>query len=447
MNIVNLSALELGRQIACKKITSAESVQFYIDRNLKFKDLNCISELFETEALEQAKHLDELIQKGTQLSPFHGVPILLKDNLDVAGYITHAGTVYLDKIAQANCELADQLQALGFVILGKTKMTELAFGLSGQNPMQGTPKNPWAEQQFAPGGSSSGSAVAVASGLCPMAFGGDTGGSIRTPATLNGVFGFKPSSYQIAGHGAVPLSKTLDTLGPFSRFADDISALFPLLSKVSAESASAENVIYALDESTFPYPLEPEVLALWCEGLKRIESLGIEIKAWQPPLNFDFQDLSDRTSDIIAYESYLYHGDSAENHEIPMWELVRQRILRGKTITSQQYESLIAERIQFQQDFEASLNGQCLLFPVSPFISAVSNAADTEFSHVGEYTRPFNYLDAPSYAFPIAQSANGLPMGIQLASYLGNDVEVMNTVQKIANGLNIRSVLPPRCQD
>ncbi len=446
MNIVNLSALELGRQIACKKITSVESVQFYIDRNLKFKHLDCISELFESDALEQAKHLDELLQQGIRLSPFHGVPVLLKDNLDVAGHITHAGTVYLDKVAQANCELADQLQALGLVILGKTKMTELAFGLSGQNPMQGTPKNPWAEQQFAPGGSSSGSAVAVASGLCPLAFGGDTGGSIRTPAALNGVFGFKPSTDKISGNGAVPLSKTLDTLGPFARFAADISVLLELLSDTNAEQASAENTVYALDESAFPHPLEPEVLTLWREGLKRIESLGIKIKNWQRPLNFDFHDLSDRTSDIIAYESYLYHGDLAENNETLMWKQVRQRILRGKEITQQRYETLIAERTQFQQEFKASLKGQCLLCPVSPFVSTVSSSTDTEFSHVGEYTRPFNYLDAPSYAFPITQSVNGLPMGIQLVSYRSNDVEVMNTVQKIADGLNIHSIFPPLCQ-
>src|SRR5690606_36325004 len=155
MNIVNLSALELGRQIACKKITSVETVQFYIDRNQTFKHLDCISELFETEALQHAKYLDELLQQGTRISPFHGVPILLKDNLDVAGHISYAVTVYLNQKELANCELADQLQNLGFVILGKTKMTELAFGLSGQNPMQCTPKNPWAAQQFAPCGSSS----------------------------------------------------------------------------------------------------------------------------------------------------------------------------------------------------------------------------------------------------------------------------------------------------
>lgn len=447
MNIVNLSALELGRQIACKKITSVETVQFYIDRNQTFKHLDCISELFETEALQHAKYLDELLQQGTRLSPFHGVPILLKDNLDVAGHITYAGTVYLDQKALANCELADQLQNLGFVILGKTKMTELAFGLSGQNPMQGTPKNPWAEQQFAPGGSSSGSAVAVACNLSPLAFGGDTGGSIRTPAALNGIFGFKPTAHKIADMGAVPLSKTLDTLGPFARFADDISALINLLMDTNVEVTSSENVIYALDESAFPYPLEHEVLTLWRGVLKRIEALGIEIKNWQPPAHFDFHDLSDRTSDIIAYESYLYHGDTAENAEVKMWELVRQRVLRGKTISQQKYETLIAERTEFQQSFKASLDGQCLLFPVSPFLGAVSSSEDAEFSHVGEYTRPFNYLDAPSYAFPIALSDSGLPMGIQLVSYQANDVNVVNMVQKIANGLGIRSVLPPICQD
>src|SRR5690606_12942527 len=112
MNIVNLSALELGRQIACKKITSVETVQFYIDRNQTFKHLDCISELFETEALQHAKYLDELLQQGTRLSPFHGVPILLKDNLYVAGHITYAVFCLKKKKEITNSGQADQFNNL-----------------------------------------------------------------------------------------------------------------------------------------------------------------------------------------------------------------------------------------------------------------------------------------------------------------------------------------------
>ncbi|OTG85353.1 hypothetical protein B9T31_12840 [Acinetobacter sp. ANC 4558] len=445
MNIMNLSALEIAQKIANKEITSVDVVQFYIDRIHALSHLNSISELFETEALEQARQKDLQMESGICLSPFHGIPILLKDNLDVKGHITHAGTVYLNDIAQQSCELVLQLECLGFVILGKTKMTELAFGLSGQNPMQGTPMNPWSAQQLSPGGSSSGSAVAVAAGLSPLAIGGDTGGSIRTPAALNGIFGFKPSSHKIADQGAVPLSASLDTLGPFSRFAEDITVLYQLLSASSCESEQETDVIYYLDEASFPFPLEAQILAIWRNFLHRLEVQGFKLLPWAVPKSFDFQDLSDRTSDIIAYESYLYHGEKAEDLQATMWELVRQRVLRGKEISQRDYETLIQEREKFQLLFKQSLHGRSLLFPVSPFFALVSSQEDTEFTHVGEYTRPFNYLDAPSYAFPVGSSQVGLPMGLQLVSHQGNDCAVVNTVQKIAQSMTIQAPVAPLC--
>ncbi|MEN8381229.1 amidase [Acinetobacter radioresistens] len=440
MNLLNISALEIARKISSKEVTVVDVVEFYIHRIKTYKDLNCISALFETEALEHARQLDTLNITSKRLSQFHGIPILLKDNLDVKGYVTKAGTVYLDQIAQESCALVRQLESLGFVILGKVKMTELAFGLSGQNPLQGTPHNPWSKKQLAPGGSSSGSSVAVAAGLCPLSIGGDTGGSIRTPAALNGIFGFKPSSDQIDASGGVPLSKTLDTLGPIALRSEDILELYALLAKTHVPHLRSDlNQLYYLAEEDFPYPLNDEVLSLWNKLLAQLKEQGFTLKKWQPPAGFNFEELSTRTSKIIAYESYLYHGKDAENEQTKMWQVIRDRVLHGKTITADDYQQTIRERSIFQDIFKKSLvENPCLLLPVSPIFAVELDVQDTQFIHVGDYTRPFNYLDAPSFTFPIGTSSTHLPMGVQLVSHQANDHLVLEQAQAIISKLNIQ---------
>lgn len=439
MNLLNVSALEIARMIARKEITVVKVVEFYIHRIKKYENLDCISVLFETEALEHAKQLDELNIATKRLSQFHGIPILLKDNLDVKGYVTKAGTVYLNQVAQESCALVKQLESLGFVILGKTKMTELAFGLSGQNPMQGTPYNPWSTKKLAPGGSSSGASVAVAAGLCPFSIGGDTGGSIRIPAALNGIFGFKPSSNRIVASGSVALSKTLDTLGPIALRSEDILELYALLSNTHIPQLRSDlNELYYLAQEDFPYPLDGEVLGLWNKLLMQLTSCGFVLKKWQLPTDFNFEVLSYSTSLIIAYESYLYHGEDVENAQTKIWQVVRERILRGKDIALEVYQEVITKRSSFKQLFEKSLGKEkCLLLPVSPIFAIELDVQDKNFAHVGDYTRPFNYLDSPCFSFPIGSNSTNLPMGAQLVSYSGNDCLLLEQAQAIVSRLNI----------
>lgn len=440
MNLLNLSAIDIAQKIASKEITVVSVIRFYIDRIKTQDGMACLSALFEEQALQKATHLDALLEEGKVLSPLHGIPILLKDNLDVQGEVTHAGTKYLTHTAAQHGELASQLEALGMVILGKTKMTELAFGLSGQNPVQGTPSNAWSKKTLSPGGSSSGSAVAVALGFSPLTIGGDTGGSIRTPAALNGIVGFKPSSGKIATSGAVPLSATLDTLGPMALDIHDIDVLFQLLTKHTQIDSNIEQntEILFLQESDFPYPLEDEVLQLWRAHLNVLQQCGFQLKPWQKPAEIDLVKLSDFTSDIIAYESYQYHGQDAEDPTLEMWDIVRNRVLRGKQISQSHYESLIHNRAHFMEVFNHSLLNQCLLFPVSPCFAQELDPEDKNFTHVGEYTRPFNYLDVPGCTYPIGFNTQGLAMGVQLLAAHNQDHRVLNMVQHIMAQLKIR---------
>lgn len=440
MELLNLSALEIADKISRHELTVEAVVRFFIDRIKKYESLNCISALFEDDALDKARKLDILNSESKPLSQFHGIPVLLKDNLDVEGYITKAGTTYLSNIAQGSCTLVQQLESLGFIILGKVKMTELAFGLSGQNPIQGTPLNPWSKKPLAPGGSSSGSCVAVAAGLIPLSIGGDTGGSIRAPAALNGIFGFKPSKDRISSSGVVPLSKTLDVLGPVSLRGEDIFELYPLLSNTNiSERYLNQKEIYYLAEEDFPYPLDNEISKLWNEFLEQLEKQGFSLRKWQLPTDFNFERLSNFTSTIIAYESYLYHGKDAENKKNKMWEVVRDRVLRGKTIPLEDYQEAIKKRSFYQKVFKDSLiKSSLLLLPISPTFAMQLDPEDTKFTHVGHYTRPFNYLNAPCFTIPIGKSSANLPTGVQLVSYENNEYSVLKQAELIIDKLNIK---------
>ena len=221
------TALQIAHLIATRQITSRAVTQYFLDRIALGGALNAFTVVFAEQALAAADAADRALDTGHPLSPLHGVPGAIKDKIEIANTLASAGSLSrLTTISSVTSTVAQRLQAAGMVILGKTQMTEFAFGLSGQNPTRGTPWNPWdAKLHRAPGGSSSGAAVAVAAGLVPIAVGGDTGGSIRAPASLNHLVGFKPSSGLISVDGVVPLAPSLDVLGPIARDVYDAYTL------------------------------------------------------------------------------------------------------------------------------------------------------------------------------------------------------------------------------
>ncbi|MGL4674723.1 MAG: amidase family protein, partial [Wohlfahrtiimonas sp.] len=190
-----LSAQELANKMAQQELSSVEITRHFLNRIAEYNDKYCIyTSVFEEQALALAENADRLRKAGIILSPFHGVPVSIKEHFDYQGSIAHYGSkARLNCVSEKNSAVVDKLIALGMVILGKTSMTEFAFGLAGQNPTVGTAHNPWDLNELrSPGGSSAGAGAALALGLCPISLGGDTGGSVRAPAAHTYTIGFNP---------------------------------------------------------------------------------------------------------------------------------------------------------------------------------------------------------------------------------------------------------------
>src|SRR5499426_3937027 len=187
--------------------------------------------VYDADARLAAEAADKAIRSGHRIGPLHGVPIALKDLVDLQGRVTTGGSkVWAERVSPSTATLAQRLIAAGMIVLGKTHTVEFAMGSWGTNTHMGTPRNPWDPAVHrTPGGSSSGSGVAVSAGLAPAAIGTDTGGSVRLPASWCGIVGLKVTAGRISTHGVLPLSSTLDTPGPMTRSVEDAALLYRLL--------------------------------------------------------------------------------------------------------------------------------------------------------------------------------------------------------------------------
>src|SRR3954470_11659515 len=196
-------------------------------------------------ALAQARAAESAWKNGAELGVLHGIPYAAKDLFDVKGLPTMAGTHLLaNRLAREDSTAVQKLNAAGMVLLGKTHTVQFAYGASGINHDHGTPHNPWHAVPHAPGGSSSGSAVAVASGLVPVALGTDTGGSVRVPAALCGIVGLKTTVGRVSRAGVYPLSGTLDSVGPITRSVEDAALVYQALQGMDARDASTTGVTW-----------------------------------------------------------------------------------------------------------------------------------------------------------------------------------------------------------
>jgi aspartyl-tRNA(Asn)/glutamyl-tRNA(Gln) amidotransferase subunit A len=357
--------------------------------------------------LSQAR---ERIQKRADLHAFisvsseegEGTVVAVKDLVDVAGMVTTAGGVILPNTPAAqDAPVVRRIRSEGCVVVGKTNLHEFAYGVTSVNPHYGAVLNPHDPTRVA-GGSSGGSAVAVAEGMCDWAIGSDTGGSIRIPASLCGVVGFKPSLGSIDTTGVIPLSRSLDTLGPM---APDVAA-----AARAFEQMSGESVVLGLDA-----PPRLAVPTGWVSDLdEETERAWDLVSNGLPEIEFVDRDLLFQTGlTILLVEAAAYHRRWAENSPEKYGADVLGHIRRGLQIPTADYEEAQIRWQGLREQARRAMSAVDALIVPATAIVAPSVAAGSEVREpLSRFTRPFNATGQPVVALPAPVS--GLPVGIQV---------------------------------
>jgi aspartyl-tRNA(Asn)/glutamyl-tRNA(Gln) amidotransferase subunit A len=339
-----------------------------------------------------------------------GTVVAVKDLVDVAGMVTTAGAVILpNEPARHDAPVIQRIRQEGCVIVGKTNLHEFAYGVTSVNPHYGAVRNPRDPTRVA-GGSSGGSAVAVAASMCDWAIGTDTGGSIRIPASLCGVVGFKPAVGTIDTSGVIPLSRSLDTLGPMARDVEAVAEAFRMMSgeRVSIEHLGTPRIavpagwIADLDERT--------------ERAWRLVSQGL------PEIDFVDRDLLFRTGlTILLVEAAAYHRRWAGDFPEKYGSDVLAHIQRGLGVLAVDFEEALRERPRLQEAATRAMEGvDALLLPATAIVAPSVDAGNEVREPLSRFTRPFNTTGQPVVSLPAP--VRGLPVGIQVVGRNNADV-------------------------
>jgi aspartyl-tRNA(Asn)/glutamyl-tRNA(Gln) amidotransferase subunit A len=434
---------ELSRAFAARTLSPVDVVGALLDR-IRKRDpvLHAYVALYEAEARLAAEGADRAIRSGHRVGPLHGVPIALKDLVDLEGRVTTGGSkVWADRVSPVTATLAERLIASGMIVLGKTHTVEFAMGSWGTNTHMGTPRNPWdLAVHRTPGGSSSGSGVAVAAGLAPVAIGTDTGGSVRLPAAWCGLVGLKVTAGRISTYGVLPLSSTLDTPGPLARSVEDAALIFRALNGPDPRDPptlawtpldplpTLRRGIAGLRLAVLPEAeragVDREVLAAYDGAVDVLAGLGARIVRVDLPHRFG--DYAASTGRIIGAEGYRFVGHLVDDPSLPVDPHVRPRIQIGRNISARDYLVTLAERDDHRRAFAAALaDVDALLTPTTQTAAIPIDRVD-QSGTAAHFTRAGNYLGLCALAVPDGvTAADGLPVSLQILGHAGDEAMVL----------------------
>ena len=422
----------LSAEIGAGRLSPVDLVEAYLGRIAAAEPkLQAFVEVHAAEARLAAEGADKAIRSGHRIGGLHGIPIGLKDLIELEGRIVTGGSAaWRTRRATRTATLARRLVAQGMIVLGKTHTVEFAMGGWGTNTHQGTPWNPWdPETARTPGGSSSGSGVAVAAGLAPWALGTDTGGSVRLPASWCGITALKVSVGRISTYGVLPLSTTLDTPGPMTRSVEDAARLYMSLQGPDAFDRLTLGLPVAEDPfrtlrrglrglrlarlpETERGAASPDMLAAYDASLTLLERLGAEIVeiALPRPIR-DFVELNGL---IAAAESYAIARHLIDDPDAPLDPDVRPRIAAGRSILASDYYAALVEREAMKRAFAVTMADIDALLTPTTTTTALPVAEVDQTTSPAHFTRFGNFLDLCAVSLPNGFSEAGLPQSLQI---------------------------------
>jgi aspartyl-tRNA(Asn)/glutamyl-tRNA(Gln) amidotransferase subunit A len=432
-----LSLTAVAKAIADKRVSSREATQSCLARIARWQPrLNAFMAIEAEEALKAADAADAALARGDRAGPLHGVPLAHKDMYYETGRVVTCGSrIRRDFVATTTSTALQRLKDAGAIRLGSLQMAEFAYSPTGHNFHNGPVHNPFALDHIT-GGSSSGSGAAVAARLTFAALGSDTGGSIRAPAHFCGVTGLKTTVGRISRAGAMPLSHSLDTVGPLARTAEDCAVLLALMAGADPEDPTAlpepvpdyaaattesiKGLTIGVPTSFYVDDLDAEVASTLDATIAVLRGEGVNIVAVELP---DQRQLASATQIVLSVEAATFHKRWMIERAQDYGPQVLMRLQNGLAIPAISYlEAMRWRGVALAAHLAAVEGVDAVIAPVSPVPaptiaeSDVGNAPDAEavIQRLSRLTRPINYLGLPALSIPSGFTSRGLPVGMQL---------------------------------
>ena len=465
MKINNITIQEIKEGLADENFSAVELTEAHFDKiEKKDEDISAFLTLTKEKALSQAKQVDEWVQQGRDLPSLAGVPVAVKDNMLVEGVKCTAGSKILeDYEAPYDATVIEFLRSEGAVILGKTNMDEFAMGSSTENSAFQTTKNPH-DLERVPGGSSGGSAAAVASDMSVVALGSDTGGSVRQPASFCGTVGFKPTYGAVSRYGLIAMASSLDQIGPFAKNVNDAKIVFEAIKggdrfdstnvdkEFTKRNEDLKDLTFGVPEEFFSEGLDQEVEE---EAKKAIDKVGQEANLKKISLPHSEYALpvyyiimpAEVSANLARYDGIKYGATEEADNLLEFYSKtrgqnfgkeVRRRLMLGTYTLSSGYYDAYYKRAQkvrtlIKKDYqEAFKDVDLILTPTSPTpafeVGAKSDPLSMYLSDI--YTASLNLAGLPGLSMP-CNKVDGLPVGLQVIGDVFEDYQVLDVAQKI----------------
>ena len=428
---------ELAAMLRAGETTPTSLTEYLLARVEKLNGpLTAFNLVTADRAMAEAEAAEALLKSGHDLGPLHGIPYAVKDLYDIVGLPTTAGSRTVDMTPKTEeSEVTKRLAAAGMVVLGKTITVEFAKGIVGINNIQGTPHNPWAETHHVPGGSSAGTAVAVASGMAPMGLGSDTGGSVRVPAGLSGTVGLKSTVGRVSRFGIFPLSWTFDSVGPLTRSVEDAALVHQILQGEDPRDdatmgvrpddvlrnlkAGAKGLRIGIPQHAYFDEVNVEVDKAVRAAAEVFRDLGATVENVAYP---EAAEVSAMAIVINGVEAAVIHEDRLENQVAEMDPVVGPRMLSERDFLATDYvkqmnvlKALRGSQMETLRDVDVVLSPATRI-PALP-VSTIDVSFDTYLAYAGQYmanTNIGNRLGLCGLTLPCGFTSNGLPVGLLL---------------------------------